>query len=78
MPEKMRDELIRESVEQAENYAGLPITEVSDWVQAVQRAAAMAVAGDVVVMSPASTSFDMFPNFMEKGKFFKEQVNSLT
>ena len=70
--------VIRESVEQAENYAGLPITEVSDWVQAVQRAAAMAVAGDVVVMSPASTSFDMFPNFMEKGKFFKEQVNSLT
>ena len=69
--------VIRESVEQAENYASLPITEVPDWAQAVQRAAAIAQSGDVVVMSPASTSFDMFPNFMEKGKYFKEQVNAL-
>ena len=69
--------VIRESVEQAENYQGLPIAEVSDWAEAVRHAAAVANEGDVVVMSPASTSFDRFPNFMEKGKFFKEQVNRL-
>ena len=69
--------VIRESVEQAENYAGLPIVEVPDWAEAVHRAAAAAESGDVVVMSPASTSFDKFPNFMAKGKFFKEQVGAL-
>ena len=69
--------VIRESVEQAENYQGLPIAEVSDWAEAVRHAAAVANEGDVVVMSPASTSFDRFPNFMEKGKYFKEQVNHL-
>ena len=69
--------VIREAVEQAENYDGLPITEVSTWKQAVELAASHAKAGDVVVMSPASTSFDMFRNFMEKGKVFKELVHQL-
>ena len=69
--------VIRESVEGSENYAGLPIAEVPDWAEAVRRADAAAQEGDVVVMSPASTSFDMFPNFMEKGRYFKELVNAL-
>ena len=69
--------VIRESVEGSENYAGLPIAEVPDWAEAVRRADAAAREGDVVVMSPASTSFDMFPNFMEKGRYFKELVNAL-
>ena len=34
--------------------------------------------GDVVILSPASTAFDRFTNFMERGKVFKEIVNSLT
>ena len=59
-------------IQQAEDYRGLPIQEVGDWAAAV-RAAAAAEEGDAVVMSPASTSFDMFPNFMAKGCFFKEQ-----
>ena len=69
--------VIRRSVEQAENYRGLPIQEVGDWGAAVRAAAAVAEAGDVVVMSPASTSFDMFPNFVAKGRAFKELVNAL-
>lgn len=64
-------------IQQAEDYRGLPIQEVGDWAAAVRAAAAAAEEGDVVVMSPASTSFDMFPNFMAKGRFFKEQVNAL-
>ncbi len=68
---------IREAVTQAENYTGLPITEVSDWAAAVHAAAEFAQEGDVVVMSPASTSFDLFKNFMEKGRVFKELVNTL-
>lgn len=33
--------------------------------------------GDVVLLSPASTSFDMFNNFEERGNLFKSIVNSL-
>ena len=33
--------------------------------------------GDVVMLSPASTSFDRFANFMERGRVFKEIVNAL-
>ena len=70
--------VIRAAAEGAENYSGLPITEVAEWRDAVELAAAHARSGDVVVMSPASTSFDKFANFMEKGRVFKELVNSLT
>ncbi len=69
--------VIRAAVERAENFAGLPIEEAADWPQAVALADRAAAAGDVVVMSPASTSFDMFKNFVEKGKRFKELVNAL-
>ena len=68
---------IRQAVEQAENYAGLEIIDVEDYRQAVDVARGRASAGDVVLLSPASTSFDRFANFMERGKAFKEIVNAL-
>jgi len=43
----------------------------------VKRAAELAEAGDVVLMSNASTSFDLFPNFEVRGNLFKELVNRL-
>ena len=69
--------VIRASVEQAENYCGLDIMDVADYHQAVSLARSQAKEGDVVILSPASTSFDRFANFMERGKVFKEIVNSL-
>ena len=36
-----------------------------------------AVAGDVVILSPASASFDLFKNFDERGKRFKKLVSEL-
>ena len=42
------------------------------------RAVFEAKEGDVVLFSPASTSFDRYANFMERGKAFKEIVNALT
>ena len=35
----------------------------------------LAVKGDIVLFSPASASFDMFKNFAERGKIFKEYVD---
>lgn len=69
--------VIRRSAEQAENYAGLEIVDVSDYREAVSLAQSRAEAGDVVMLSPASTSFDRFANFMERGRVFKEIVNAL-
>ncbi|WP_325200072.1 UDP-N-acetylmuramoyl-L-alanine--D-glutamate ligase [Oscillibacter sp.] len=69
--------VIRASVEQAENYGGLEIVDVEDYRQAVSLARSRAKRGDVVMLSPASTSFDRFANFMERGRVFKEIVNGL-
>jgi UDP-N-acetylmuramoylalanine--D-glutamate ligase len=44
---------------------------------AVERAAAGATAGDVVLMSPACASFDMFADYQDRGRQFKALVQSL-
>ena len=69
--------VIRRSTEEAENYAGLEIVDVEDYREAVQLADERSEAGDIVILSPASTSFDRFTNFMERGRVFKEIVNQL-
>ena len=69
--------VIRASVEQAENYGGLEIADAEDYHQAVSLARSRAKEGDVIILSPASTSFDRFANFMERGRVFTEIVNSL-
>ena len=53
------------------------IIEIDDFTEAVKTAADRAKAGDVVILSPASAAFDKFKNFMVRGRFFKELVNSL-
>ena len=37
----------------------------------------IAKTGDLVLLSPACASFDQFPNFMARGRYFKELVNKL-
>ena len=69
--------VIRKSVEQADNYNGLEIIDVKDYHEAVSVADSRAAEGDVVILSPASTSFDRFANFMERGRVFKDIVNQL-
>lgn len=54
------------------------ILRVNNMEEAVQAARSHAVSGDIVSMSPASASFDMYKNFAEKGLHFKRLVNELT
>lgn len=56
---------------------GPDIYDCADLEAAVARAWALAVPGDVVILSPASASFDRFKNFEERGKAFKNYVNAL-
>ncbi len=54
------------------------LSEPRDFVSAVRGAAAEAKAGDVVLLSPACASFDMFKNYMERGKLFKQIVSDIS
>lgn len=55
----------------------LQICHVTNLQEAVKLAKEKAKAGDVVLLSPASASFDAFKNFAERGEKFKEFVNKL-
>ncbi len=70
---------IAEAVRQASGYApGQPeIVEIPDFYEAVREAAARAMEGDVVLLSPAGPAFDRFKNFMVRGKEFKKTVMEL-
>ena len=70
---------IREAVENAPNYRpGCPeIIECKDLQDATYKAAADGKSGDVVLMSPASASFDQFKNFEVRGNYFKDLVKEL-
>jgi len=46
-------------------------------IDAVQLAAKRAASGDVVLLSPACASFDMFKDFEDRGRQFKEAVMNL-
>ena len=53
------------------------IIEAGSFEEAVQIAAKEAVAGEVVLLSPACASWDMFKDFEERGERFKEVVMNL-
>ncbi len=61
----------------AENAGMNDVVMCSDMRDAVNKAYAYAKAGDIVMLSPACASFDMFKNFMVRGIAFKEAVNEL-
>jgi UDP-N-acetylmuramoylalanine--D-glutamate ligase len=52
-----------------------PITRAGDLRDALSTAMRHARAGDVVLLSPACSSFDMFRNYEERGDTFRELVN---
>ncbi|MBQ4146046.1 MAG: UDP-N-acetylmuramoyl-L-alanine--D-glutamate ligase, partial [Clostridia bacterium] len=67
-------EKIKNAVENAENYDNLPIYQCSSFEEAVNCAKDIATDGDIVILSPACASFDLFKNFEVRGNRFKEIV----
>ncbi len=68
---------IEEAVKKAEGGERVKILHATTYPEAVNLAKGEAVSGDVVLLSPASTSFDMFNNFEERGNLFKDIVLGL-
>lgn len=70
---------IRAAAENVFGYNGTNpvILDVEDFDDAIRTAAAHARPGDVVILSPASTSFDRFRNFEERGLQFQKVVRNL-
>ena len=59
------------------NGKDIEVIRATSYEDAVNTARSKANNGDVVLLSPASTSFDMFRNFEERGNLFKKIVNEL-
>jgi UDP-N-acetylmuramoylalanine--D-glutamate ligase len=54
-----------------------PVTRVATMEEAVAAASAQATAGDVVLLSPACASFDMFSGYAQRGEAFCRAVERL-
>lgn len=74
--DKIKEALDKE-IEKTGNGKDIEVIRVSSYEEAVNTARSKANDGDVVILSPASTSFDMFRNFEERGNLFKKIVNEL-
>ena len=57
--------------------AKLQIVHAASMEEAVQKAKELAQPGDIVTLSPACASFDLYPNFEARGQHFKTLVKEL-
>lgn len=55
----------------------LPVTTVRTMDEAVRAGLDLSSPGDVILLSPACASFDMFDNYEHRGRVFKEVVHEL-
>jgi UDP-N-acetylmuramoylalanine--D-glutamate ligase len=70
-------DLYAQAVRDAAGTRDFPLVRVETVEQAVEAAAALAEDGDVVLFSPAATSFDQYRNFEERGRAFRAAVARL-
>lgn len=57
--------------------SGISTIQAEDLSVALQMAQSVAVSGDVILLSPGGSSFDLYANYKERGKDFAKQVNFL-
>ena len=64
-------------IHEAFETTGTTIVNASSAVEAVHAAFHFSTKGDVVLLSPACASFDLFKNFEDRGSQFKKAVREL-
>ena len=64
-------------VKRAADKAGVPYVDAADVADATKKAFDLASPGDVVLLSPANASWDMYPNFEVRGDEFLATVKRL-
>jgi UDP-N-acetylmuramoylalanine--D-glutamate ligase len=72
-------ELLEQHLQTAADTAvteGPPVIRKETLAEAVETAAELAQAGDVVLLSPGGTSYDAFTDFEERGRLFRDLVNN--
>lgn len=57
--------------------ADLEIVRAETFMDAITAALAASAPGDVLLMSPACASYDMFNNFQQRGDIFREEIRKL-
>lgn len=57
--------------------AGIDVVVAAGVAEAVEAAARLARPGDVVLFSPAGTSFDAYPSYARRGEYFSQLVREL-
>lgn len=72
--DKIKDAFNRVMKEKGVN---IPIYIVNSLEEAAKKSRKIAEEGDIVTLSPACASFDMFPNFEVRGDKFKEIINNM-
>ena len=70
---------IEEALRECPGFAesGIRLAYANTMEEAVQAARSLACPGDIVSLSPASASFDLYRNFEERGRHFKSIVRGL-
>jgi len=71
--------LVGEAADKIEKALGgvVPIDRAATYREVVRKAFGRAVRGDVALLAPACTSWDMFKDFEERGRTFKREVRRL-
>ena len=68
---------IRNAIQTKGSFNGKIIEGLKDIKEIVESARSHSSPGDIVILSPACASFDMFKNYQDRGEQFEKEVKSL-